>query len=89
MAATSAPQGGTGLFLAILDKIYVETGNGTFDADQGGSDYGDSDRKLNTVGGLSVADWFTPMNQSSLNSADTDLGVGGRSSFPAPISSSL
>ena len=74
-------QGGTGL-LAIVDKIYVVTGNGTFDADQGGSDYGDSFVKLNTTGGLSVADYFTPSNQASLNSADTDLGSGGPISIP-------
>jgi len=51
------------------------TGNGTFDVDTGGSDYGDSYLKLSS--GLSVTDWFTPHNQDSLNSGDVDVGAGG------------
>jgi len=51
------------------------TGNGTFDADSGGSDYGDSYLKLSN--GLSVTDWFTPHDQDSLSSGDQDVGAGG------------
>jgi hypothetical protein len=58
-------------------NLYVSTGNGTFDADQMGINYGDSTLKLSTAGGLSVADWFTPADQSSLNLADNDHGAGG------------
>jgi hypothetical protein len=54
--------------------IYVETGNGTWD---GVSNFGDSFIKFSTAGGLAVADWFTPHNQSQLNSSDLDLGSGG------------
>jgi len=57
------------------NNLYVMTGNGTFDADVGGSDYGDSYLKLSS--NLSVLDWFTPHNQDSLNSADQDVGAGG------------
>jgi hypothetical protein len=59
-------------------NLYVETGNGTFDADTGGNDYGDSLLKLtpNAVT-LDVADYFTPFNQDNLNQNDTDLGSGG------------
>lgn len=56
-------------------NIYVATGNGTFDLDTGGSDYGDSTIKFN--GGLAVADYFTPFNQDALNSVDSDYGAGG------------
>ena len=58
-------------------NLYFLTGNGTFDANNGGSNYGDSTIKLSTAGGLSVADWFTPANQSSLDGNDTDHGSGG------------
>ena len=58
-------------------NLYFLTGNGTFDANTGGSDYGDSTVKLSTTGGLAVADYFTPMDQASLDGADRDHGSGG------------
>ena len=58
-------------------NLYFLTGNGTFDANSGGADYGDSTMKLSTSGGLSVADYFTPTNQASLSAGDTDHGSGG------------
>lgn len=57
-------------------NLYVETGNGTFDAQNGGNDYGDSLLELGTTGGLSVADYFTPFNENDLNAADIDFGSG-------------
>lgn len=59
------------------NNIFVSTGNGTFDANIGGSDFGDSALKLTTSGSLAVADSFTPLNQSSLSTNDTDFGAGG------------
>jgi len=58
-------------------NLYFLTGNGTFDADSGGSNYGDSTMKLSTTAGLSVSDWFTPADQANLDGADTDHGSGG------------
>jgi hypothetical protein len=58
-------------------NIYCSTGNGTFDADTGGSDYGDSVLKLDGNNGLAVEDFFTPFNESDLDANDTDLGSGG------------
>src|SRR6266850_160068 len=58
-------------------NLYFITGNGTFDANTtGGSNYGDSVVKLSTAGGLSVADYFTPLDQASLDANDTDFGSG-------------
>ena len=56
------------------NNLYVITGNGIFD---GVSAFGDSFLKLSTSGGLSVADYFTPMNQLNLDAQDNDLGAGG------------
>ena len=72
--ATTADSNGT---------IFVTTGNGTFDANTGGIDYGDSVVKLTGAGGtLSVADYFTPFNQASLSLADWDLAAGGTMLLP-------
>ena len=57
-------------------NLYFITGNGTFDANAGGSNYGDSVVKLSTASGLSVADYFTPSDQATLDANDTDFGSG-------------
>ncbi|MDB6111083.1 MAG: hypothetical protein JWR69_2833, partial [Pedosphaera sp.] len=61
-------------------NIYFETGNGTFDAFN--QNYGDSVLKLSTVGGLSVADYFAPYNQLTLNLQDLDIGSAGLMLLP-------
>jgi uncharacterized repeat protein (TIGR02543 family) len=76
-------QAGNGLMGDAAGNIYFMTGNGTFDANNtGGTEYGDSIVKLSTASGLTVADYFTPFNQASLNSADEDLGSGGPMALP-------
>ena len=60
-----------------LGNLYFLTGNGTFDVNTGGSDYGDSTVKLSTSGGLSVAGYFTPADQQNLEGGDADHGSGG------------
>jgi hypothetical protein len=68
-------QSGGGLAADSAGAIYGITGNGTAD---GGPDYGDSFLKL-TFGasGISVADFFTPLDQQNLSTYDIDLGSGG------------
>jgi len=58
-------------------NLYLLTGNGAFDANTNGGNYGDSTLKLSTASGLSVADWFTPMDQRTLDMGDQDHGAGG------------
>jgi hypothetical protein len=72
---------GQGL-LGQSDAVYFITGNGTFDAQFSGADYGDSFVKLSTSTGLTVLDYFTPSNQDFLNSVDHDLGGGGPIALP-------
>ncbi len=63
--------------------IFLATANGTFDADSGGSNYGDSLLHLNPAsGGLTVRDYFTPHDQETLETTDTDLGSGGVTLLP-------
>jgi len=71
-------QAGMGLAADAAGNIYAMTGNGTFDADTGGTDYGNSLLKLRPKSGtLAVVDYFTPYNQAQLNIHDTDLGASG------------
>jgi len=58
------------------NNLYFLTGNGSFDANTGGSNYGDSTIKLSTSGSLHVLDYFTPDNQASINGGDQDHGGG-------------
>jgi hypothetical protein len=58
--------------------IYLTTGNGTFDQDTGGRDFGDSCLKLTPSNGtVNVSSWFAPHNQATLNAQDLDFGSGG------------
>ncbi len=56
--------------------IYLMIGNGTTDANVGGSDWAEALAKFNP-GNLTVADYFLPSNFKTLNASDLDLGSGG------------
>ena len=66
-------------FAPALDasgNLFVATGNGAFDANSGGHDYGESVLKLKPD--LSrVLSYFTPSDYNDLNCNDTDFGSGG------------
>jgi outer membrane protein assembly factor BamB len=80
----STPNGEMGSFWAAgaapaaddSGNIYVVSGNGTFDANSGGVDFGESFIKLNSSN-LTVADSFTPFNAAALDKADLDTGSAG------------
>jgi hypothetical protein len=62
------------------NNLYLITGNGAYNGippATGATDFGDSVLKLSTTSGLTVTDWFTPMDQQTLNDADLDFGSGG------------
>ena len=73
-------QSGDGLASDAAGNIYFITGDGTFDANTGGSDYGDSYVKIGPDG--AVLDYFTPANQATLDSGNIDLGAGGPMLLP-------
>ncbi len=58
-------------------NLYMITGNGVFDVNTGGSDYGDSYLKIATSPSLSITDYFTPSDYVTDNSSDGDFGAGG------------
>jgi len=69
---------GAGPAVDSANSVYVPTGNGYFDVNVGGIDYGDSILRLSfaTIN-PSVADYFTPWDQALLNAYDTDVASGG------------
>ncbi len=97
-AWTTTPNGeGGGIWMsgdglaAGLDRaggkrhIYLSTGDGTFDAESGGSDYGDSFVELTT--NLVVDGYFAPYRQYCDDINDVDLGSGGVMLIPPGIGS--
>jgi hypothetical protein len=84
-------QSGGGL-AADSSGIYFATGNGTFDANVSGTDYGDTVVRLSApqAGVVSVADYFTPSDAPSLATTGKDLGSGGVVFVPAlPLTSPI
>jgi hypothetical protein len=77
-------QSGQGPAADAAGDVYLVTGNGTFDADRKGPNYGDSLVRLHlgADGSLAVADYFTPCNQQFLDSIDLDFGSGGAMLVP-------
>ena len=66
-------QSGGGLAADSTGNLYALTGNGSFNGDVGGRNFGNSFIKVSPTGAL--LDWFTPFNWSFLNATDEDLGI--------------
>lgn len=60
--------------------IYASTGDGLFDVNSGGEDYGDSLLKFD--GGLNVVDYFTPLEAACRYKYDFDLSSSGPMLLP-------
>ena len=65
--------------------IYVNTGNGDFNA--GASNYGDAYVKFSTTNGIQVADYFSPNNTAFLESHDLDISSAGMILLPDSVGS--
>jgi hypothetical protein len=74
-------EGDTGPAADKAGNIFLATGNGRFDAANGGRDYGDSLLKLNGES-LKLSDYFAPYNAANLDANDSDLGSGGPMLLP-------
>lgn len=69
------------------NNIYLITANGTYDINQGGSDWGDTVLKMTFSGSnFTVADSFTPSNQGTMAQQDLDFGAGGAVLLPTQTS---
>ncbi|HZC04302.1 MAG TPA: PQQ-binding-like beta-propeller repeat protein [Ktedonobacterales bacterium] len=65
----------------VTGDVWVDTGNGPFDANQGGFDYGDSILRL-SPDGSTLLDSYTPANQQQLADTDADLGSSAPALLP-------
>jgi hypothetical protein len=88
MAYNSTPNGegggiwqsGDGLAADAAGNVLFVTGDGSFDANVGGVNFGDSIMKMDARG--SVLDYFSPHDQATMNANDLDLGSGGTILLP-------
>ncbi|MEO7431829.1 MAG: PQQ-binding-like beta-propeller repeat protein, partial [Dokdonella sp.] len=78
---------------AGTNRVYITTGNGTFDADMGGLNWGDSVLALKPDGTGAGAgfplDSFTPTTFPQLDSQDVDLGSASLSIVPVASNSTV
>lgn len=74
-------QSGKGIAADANGNIYMASGNGSFNANTGGTEYGMSYIKLATPN-LNVVDYFAPYDQSPQSNADLDLGGAGLLNIP-------
>jgi hypothetical protein len=76
-------QGGAAISVDSDGYLYVIGADGSFNADSGGNDYGDTVLKLQFANGkFQVVDWFTPHNQACINFTDVEIGSGGVAMLP-------
>lgn len=72
--------GGSGPAADAAGSLFIASGNGTYDAN---ADYGDSVMRLTQSGrNIVFQDYFTPWDQSTLDTFDIDLGSGGVTLLP-------
>ncbi len=74
------------IYDSATDRIYMATGNGNFNANTGGRNWGDSILALapdGTGSGANPLDSYTPTTFATLDSSDADLGSTGPAILPA------
>jgi hypothetical protein len=75
--------GGAGPAIDANGNIFLNTANGSFNADSGGPNYGDTMLRLNLTGNtFQVMDWFTPSSKACMDFDDLELGSGGVALLP-------
>jgi hypothetical protein len=76
--------GGAAPSIDSAGNIYVIAADGSFNADTGGKNYGDSVLKLKlSNGSFQVLDYYTPANNACLDHADLEIGSGGLMLLPS------
>jgi len=80
--------GGAGPAAAPDGSVFFVTGNGTFDTGPNPRNFGDSFVSLYlATANFEIVDYFTPFDQSAMDSQDNDLGSGGAMVLPDSVGS--
>jgi outer membrane protein assembly factor BamB len=80
------------VYAAGTDRIYLATGNGSFNADVGGNNWSETVFALRPDGSGAAGkplDSYTPANFQALDDADADLGSAAPAILPVPAGSSV
>ena len=81
-------QGGAPPSADANGNIYLAAADGSFNADLGGNNHGDTLLRLQlNNGSFQVVDWFTPFNADCVDEADLELGSGGAALLPTDMTS--
>ena len=76
-------EGGAAPSIDSGGNIYLEGANGSFNANQGGNNYGDTLLKLQLTGKtFQIMDMFTPSDANCIDHDDLELGSGGVALLP-------
>jgi hypothetical protein len=76
-------QGGAAPAVDADGNIFINAADGSFNADQGGNNYGDTMLKLKFNGSsFQIVDWFTPSDAACIDLHDLELGSGGVALLP-------
>jgi hypothetical protein len=79
-------QGGAAPAVDANGTIYINAADGSFNADLGGNNYGDTMLKLNFTGtSFQIVDWFTPSDAACIDLHDLELGSAGVALLPTDI----
>jgi hypothetical protein len=81
-------QGGAAPAVDADGNIYLNAADGSFNADEGGNNYGDTMLKLKLSGNsFQIADWFTPFDADCIDLHDLEIGSGGVALLPIDFTS--
>jgi hypothetical protein len=83
-------QGGAAPAVDADGNIFINAADGSFNADQGGNNYGDTMLKLKFNGSsFQIVDWFTPSDAACIDLHDLELGSGGVVLLPTDFTNGI
>lgn len=79
-------QGGAAFSSDSGGNVYVQTGNGSFNASSpGGTEWGEAVLKMSAIEGMAITSYFVPSDEGFLDTNDYDVGAGGTIVLPGPV----
>jgi hypothetical protein len=79
-------QGGAAFSSDGNGNVYLQTGNGSFNASlPGGTEWGEAVLKMSAIQGMAITSYFVPSDEQLLDTNDYDVGAGGTIVLPGPV----